>query len=333
MREFFDDQMSPAAAHLARWREGLGPIGAPAGAATVRAHAGGARARGKPRRPPSDRRVRAPWLTRDPVRHLERDRAGAPDPLDGDRQAPRSLARAPRPHPLGGRAGGPRARLPGRVRGLLRRRPGAGSDWRWSRRLRARLRAAIAEAAPRLVVFDGAHPYQALIDALGRRSRHARGLVPAADVAAGLQPGRAERAAGSSTPCWSRASSPSARTAGRPWRAATRPTGSAPIVFCDDEELVPRADAERELGLEPGKVNVLVQLGQGPEVAGAVSGACAIWRGASGVQVAALSSTIARLLDGARGGRAPALDLPDEPLLRRLRLWRSRPPATTPTTS
>jgi len=44
--------------------------------------------------------------------------------------------------------------------------PGAGSDWRWSRRLRARLRAAIAEAAPSLIVFDGAHPYQALIDAV-----------------------------------------------------------------------------------------------------------------------------------------------------------------------
>ena len=43
-----------------------------------------------------------------------------------------------------------------------------------------------------------------------------------------------------------------------------------PIVFCDDDELLARADAERELGLEPGKVNVLVQLGQGPEVAGAV---------------------------------------------------------------
>jgi UDP-N-acetylglucosamine--N-acetylmuramyl-(pentapeptide) pyrophosphoryl-undecaprenol N-acetylglucosamine transferase len=36
--------------------------------------------------------------------------------------------------------------------------PGAGSDWRWSRRLRGRLRAAFAEAAPRLIVFDGAHP-------------------------------------------------------------------------------------------------------------------------------------------------------------------------------
>ncbi len=171
--------------------------------------------------------------------------------------------------------------------------PGAGSDWRWSRRLRARLRAAIAEAAPRLVVFDGAHPYQALIDALGRRSRHARGLVPAADVAAGLQPGGARPHASSSTPCSSRASWPSARTAGRPWRAGDEAHRVGPIVFCEAAELVPRADAERELGLEPGKVNVLVQLGQGPEVAGAVTRCLDHLAGRGDVQVAALSSTIA----------------------------------------
>ena len=39
-----------------------------------------------------------------------------------------------------------------------------------------------------------------------------------------------------------------------------------PIVFCDPQELAPREEAERELGLEPGRVNVLVALGQGAEV-------------------------------------------------------------------
>ena len=44
--------------------------------------------------------------------------------------------------------------------------PTAGSDWRWSRRLRGRLRAAMRDADPRVLVFDGAHPYQALLDAM-----------------------------------------------------------------------------------------------------------------------------------------------------------------------
>ena len=69
-----------------------------------------------------------------------------------------------------------------------------------------------------------------------------------------------------------------------------------PVVFCEPAELEPRAGAERELGLEPGKVNVLVQLGQGPEVAGAVRRCLSHLAGRGDVQVAALSSTIARLL-------------------------------------
>ncbi|MEK6327201.1 MAG: glycosyltransferase [Actinomycetota bacterium] len=173
--------------------------------------------------------------------------------------------------------------------------PGAGSDWRWSRRLRARLRAAIAEAAPRLVVFDGAHPYQPLIDALGS----ARGT----------------RAIWCRRPMWRPGSNPGALARSEffdavlePGELAERedrgPTVAhrdqvhrvAPVVFCEPAELEQRADAERELGLEPGKVNVLVQLGQGPEVAGAVTRCLGHLAGRGDVQVAALSSTIARLL-------------------------------------
>ena len=44
--------------------------------------------------------------------------------------------------------------------------PVSGNDYRWSRRLRARLRAVIAEAEPDAVVFDGTHPYEALLGAL-----------------------------------------------------------------------------------------------------------------------------------------------------------------------
>jgi UDP:flavonoid glycosyltransferase YjiC (YdhE family) len=172
--------------------------------------------------------------------------------------------------------------------------PGAGSDWRWSRRLRGRLREAIGEAAPRLLVFDGAHPYQALIDALGagrgtrtvwcRRAMWQPGSNPGALGRTGffdavLEPGELAEA------------DDRGPTVAR--RAEAHRVG--PIVYCDDADLLPRPEAERELGLEAGKVNVLVQLGQGPEVREAVDRCLRHLAGRDGVQVAALSSAIARL--------------------------------------
>jgi hypothetical protein len=68
-----------------------------------------------------------------------------------------------------------------------------------------------------------------------------------------------------------------------------------PIVFNDDEELLARADAERELGLESGRTNLLVQLGQGPGVADAVERCLRTLAGRDGVQVAAMSSVIEAL--------------------------------------
>lgn len=173
--------------------------------------------------------------------------------------------------------------------------PGAGSDWRWSRRLRGRLRAAIAEAAPGVLVFDGAHPYQALLDAL-----------------AGA-PGT--RAVWCRRPLWRPGSNPGALERSGFFDAVLEPgefaddedRGAtvtrraeahrvAPIVFCDERELLSRADAEGELGLERGKVNALVQLGQGPEVRAAVDRCLRHLAGREGVQVAALSSAIAGLI-------------------------------------
>jgi UDP:flavonoid glycosyltransferase YjiC (YdhE family) len=174
--------------------------------------------------------------------------------------------------------------------------PGAGSDWRWSRRLRGRLRAAISEASPSVLVFDGAHPYQALIDAMSS--------------------GRGMRRVWCRRPLWKPGSNPGALAresffhevlepgefAAAEDRGPTVARRShaevvAPIVYCHDSELLPREEAERELGLERGRVNVLVQLGQGEEVRGAVDRCVHHLAKADGVQVAALSSAIATLLD------------------------------------
>lgn len=172
--------------------------------------------------------------------------------------------------------------------------PGAGNDLRWSRRLGPRLRAAIAEAKPRALVFDGILPYDPLVAemravplaiwcrrGLWRRGASAGPLAQSDRFDAVLEPGdfAADRDRGP--------------TAARRGGVRVVP----PIVFCDDEELLPRADAERELGLAPGQTSVLVQLGQGPEVAGAVARCLRALAGRAGVQVAAVSSVIEALGD------------------------------------
>ncbi len=171
---------------------------------------------------------------------------------------------------------------------------GAGSDWRWSRRLAARLSTAIAEARPRVLVFDGILPYDPLLAAMRRVpvtvwSRRAL-WQPGASTApltrsdlfdAILEPG--EFAAGED-------SGPTRRRRGEVHAVA-------PIVFLDDSEILPRVEAERELGLEPGKPTILVQLGQGGEVAAATDRCLRMLAARDDVQVAAASSTIAGLLD------------------------------------
>ncbi len=176
--------------------------------------------------------------------------------------------------------------------------PGAGTDWRWSRRLGPRLQAAIAEAAPRALVFDGILPYDPLLAAmrpvpltiwcrrgLWRRGASAVPLTRSGRFDAVLEPG--EFAAGEDR-------GPTARR----WRKVHQ---VAPIVFCDDEEVLPRAEAERELGLEPDMTTVLVQLGQGAEVARAQDRCLRALAGRDGVQVAAMSSAIAGLVDVPEG--------------------------------
>lgn len=172
--------------------------------------------------------------------------------------------------------------------------PGTGSSWRWSRRLRGRLRAAISEAKPDALVFDGVHPYEALLGALGQ--------------APGMHRVWCRR------PLWLPGSNLGALERERFFDAVLEPGELAedldrgptverreravrvgPIVYCEQSDLVERADAERELGLEPGRVNVLVALGQGEEVREATVRCLRALAGRPEVQVAALSSAIAEL--------------------------------------
>jgi UDP:flavonoid glycosyltransferase YjiC (YdhE family) len=176
--------------------------------------------------------------------------------------------------------------------------PGAGTDFRWSRRLGSRLRAAIAEAAPRALVFDGILPYDALVAAmkavpvtvwcrrgLWRPGASAVPLTRSGRFDAVLEPG--EFAAGEDR-------GPTRRRRGEAHEVA-------PIVFCDDEDLLARDEAERELGLDSGMTTVLIQLGQGAELARAQDRCLRALAGREGVQVAVMRSAIAGLLDVPEG--------------------------------
>lgn len=172
--------------------------------------------------------------------------------------------------------------------------PGAGSSWRWSRRLRGRLRAAFAEARPDALVFDGVHPYEALLGALGAAPGMHRVWcrrpmwLPGSNLGAlererffdaVLEPGELAEA----------------EDRGPTVARRDRARRVGPIVFCEQRDLLARADAERELGLEPGRLNVLVSLGQGAEVHDAAARSLRALAGREGVQVAALSSAIGEL--------------------------------------
>src|SRR5215212_5085531 len=129
--------------------------------------------------------------------------------------------------------------------------PGAGSDFRWSRRTSARLKAAIGEAQPRILVFDGILPYDPLLAAMRR--------VPVTVwCRRGLWQRRASTAPLTRSDLFDAVLEPgefSGPTSARRSEAHQ----VAPIVFLDDAEILPRAEAQRELGLDPGKPAILVQ--------------------------------------------------------------------------
>ncbi|MDQ3572738.1 MAG: hypothetical protein M3383_07765 [Actinomycetota bacterium] len=169
-------------------------------------------------------------------------------------------------------------------------RPGAGNDLSWTFRARGRLRQCVGEIDPRVVVFDGTHPYERLLPALrttGAPLVWCRRAMWRADADTAplhrthlfdhvLEPGELDTAADRG---------PTAARRGEV-------TGVDPIVLLDPEDLLDRAGACRELGLDPARRNVLVQLGQGDGVQEATRRCLSHLAGVPGVQAAALSSTL-----------------------------------------
>ena len=173
---------------------------------------------------------------------------------------------------------------------------------RWDRRLRERLELLIGELEPSLLVFDGAHPYDALVAVLRahrggpmrtvwcRRPMWRSGYGAEAIYWSGefdrvLEPGELA------------SSEDRGLTVER--RAEAERIG--PIVFLDSSELLSREEAAAELGLDPDRPHALVALGQGPELDAAVARSLERLAASPEVQVAALESSL-----------SPELQVPDD---------------------
>ena len=184
----------------------------------------------------------------------------------------------------------------------------AESPRRWDRRLRARLELLIGELEPDLLVFDGAHPYDALIAILRGRSGGgsmrtvwcrrpmwregggAEAIYWSGEFDAVLEPGEL------------------AESEDRGLTVARRDEAErvAPIVFLDPGELLSREEACAELGLDPDRPHALVALGQGPELDRAVARCLELLAEHPELQVAALESSL-----------SPELRVPGEVVLLR----------------
>jgi len=129
----------------------------------------------------------------------------------------------------------------------------------WNGRLSRRVKACLAEYDPAVVIFDGTYPYRGMLEALRRAGRKLvwvrRGMWKEGQGTANLQFARYFDAVIEPGE-FAAAADIGLTVASKEGVAAV-----APILYCDGSDLLDRGAAEREVGLEPGKVNVLMQPG------------------------------------------------------------------------
>lgn len=152
------------------------------------------------------------------------------------------------------------------------RNPSAETAAQWNGRLARRLRAVLRDYDPGVVVFDGVYPYPGMLDSLRgagvARIWCRRGMWRAGEGGLGpmyehefdavLEPGElaAERDSGV--------------TAARRGRSMV----VDPILLLDEDELEPREEAAREVGVDPAQVNVVMQPAWDNEVFGPTAEQC-----------------------------------------------------------
>jgi hypothetical protein len=133
----------------------------------------------------------------------------------------------------------------------------------WNARLASRLSAVIAEYRPAVVAFDGVFPYRGLRLVMGARRDPAYVWIrrpmwqPDADPEPLLYSDYFDRIV---EPGEFAAAADVGPTVQRRGEAI----GVDPITFCEPGEILDRARAEAELGLDPSRPHALIQLGEVP---------------------------------------------------------------------
>lgn len=171
------------------------------------------------------------------------------------------------------------------------RRSASGSDWQWNLRLRGRLEALLADEKPDLVVFDGVHPYRALTHVLS-----AAGAPPSVWCRRPMwRPGSAQaplERSGAFDLVLEPGELAAERDQGPTVARRDETIGIDPIVFLDADEQLGRERAAKELGLDPERTTVLVNLGQGGATDEAVARVLRLLAAEPDLGVAVLQSSI-----------------------------------------
>jgi DNA uptake protein ComE-like DNA-binding protein len=136
---------------------------------------------------------------------------------------------------------------------------------KWSTGLAARVSGLIQEHKPAVVAFDGVSPYSGVRRALASHPEPVSVWIRRAMWRAGT-PDKQLQLGDSFDVVLEPGEFAAAADEGPTVEFRDEAFTVSPIVFCDESELLPRAQAEAELGLDPNRVHALIQIGEVPQL-------------------------------------------------------------------
>jgi len=133
----------------------------------------------------------------------------------------------------------------------------------WSTGLAARISSLIEEHEPAVVAFDGVAPYAGLRKALGAHPEPVSVWIRRAMWQAG-KPAKQLQFTDTFDVVIEPGEFAAEADHGPTVQVRDEALTVSPIVFCDESELLPRRQAEAQLGLDPERLHALIQIGEVP---------------------------------------------------------------------